>query len=78
MKNITQNIAHWAPAAFCAFISLMALSLEIRSDSSGWKIVFLCFLPMCFFFVANVTTSLHRELRELRKRLAELEQKKSG
>lgn len=36
------------------------------------------FLPMCFFFVGNVTFGMHRELRDLRKRLADLEQKKSS
>jgi len=48
-----------------------------RSPSS-WAISFLCFLPMCFFFVAAATSSLQREVRELRKRLADLEQKKSS
>ncbi len=75
MKAIT----HWTPAAFCAFISLTALSIWGRSSGSGWwQPIFFSFLPMCFFFVGIVTFGMHRELRELRKRLDDLEQKKSN
>lgn len=72
MKTIT----HWIPAAFCAFLSLIALFAFVRSPNFGWwRPVFFAFLPMCFFFVGSATAQMHRELRDLRKRLTDLEQK---
>lgn len=68
------------PAAFCAFLSVGALVMQIqlRPDSDAWKPAFYCFLPMCFMFVGFVTFAMHKELKDLRERLAALEQKKSG
>ena len=75
MKTIT----HWIPAAFCAFISLIALFASVGSPDSGWwQPAFFAFLPMCFFFVGAATTQMHRELRGLRQRLTELEQKQAS
>ena len=75
MKNIT----HWIPAAFCASISLIALAGSVFSSDSGWgRIPFFAFLPMCFFFVGTLTFGMNRDLRELRKRLTDLEQRKSS
>jgi hypothetical protein len=74
-----KTINHWIPAAFCAFISLIALFASINSPDSGWwRPAFFAFLPMCFFFVGSATTQMHRELRELRGRIAELEQQKAS
>jgi hypothetical protein len=74
-----KTIAHWTPAAFCAFISLTALFTSMRSPDSGWwQPMFFAFLPMCFFFVGLVTARTQHELRELQKRLADLEQRQSG
>ena len=72
------KLSHWIPAIFCAFLSLLALSMQIGSDSGAWKPAFYCFLPMCFFFVGGVTSQMQLEIRELRQRLSELEQKRSG
>lgn len=69
-------ISHWTPAVFCAFLCLLALSMQIGSDTGAWKPAFYCFLPMCFFFVGSVTSQMHREIRELRRQLAELQQKR--
>ena len=72
MKTIT----HWIPAAFCAFLSLIALFAFVRSPDAGWwRPAFFAFLPMCFFFVGSATAQMDRELRDLRKRLTDLEQK---
>ena len=74
-----KNIAHWIPAIFCAFISLIALAGSVFSTDSGWgRMPFFAFLPMCFFFVGSVTFRMDRELRELRKRLDDLEQQKAS
>lgn len=71
-----QKLNHWIPAIFCAFLCLMALSMQIGSDSFAWKPAFYSFLPMCFFFMGMATSNLQREIRELRQRVSELEQKK--
>jgi hypothetical protein len=73
-----KTIIHWIPAAFCGFISLIVLVASVRSPDFGWwRPAFFAFLPMCFYFVGAATTQMHRELCELRQRLAELEQKKA-
>jgi len=75
MKTIT----HWIPAAFCAFISLIALFASVGpSDSGWWRPAFFAFLPMCFFFVGTATTQMYRELLVLRQRLTELEEKQAS
>jgi hypothetical protein len=77
-KNM-KTITHWIPAAFCAFISLIALCASVRSPDSGWwRPAFFAFLPMCFFFVGSAMAQMHRELRALQQRLIELEQKRAS
>jgi hypothetical protein len=73
-----KSISHWIPAAFCAFLSLLALSMQIGSDSGAWKPAFFCFLPMCFFFVGGTTSQMQREIRELRRQLTDLQEKRTG
>ena len=62
----------------CACLALISLLLEIGLRNSGWAIPFLCFLPMCFFFVAAVTSNLQREIRDLREQVAKLQEKRIG
>lgn len=71
-------ISHWIPAAFCALLSLGALSMQIVSDSGAWKPMFYCFLPMCFFFVGGTTSQMQREIQDLRKQLADLQEQRSA
>ena len=71
-----QAISNWLPAIFCAFLSLLALSMQIGSDSSAWKPAFYSFLPMCFFFVGLVTLQMQREIRELKTKMAEVHDKR--
>jgi len=72
------SLAHWIPAVFCGFLSLIALFASIRPNVEWWRPAFFAFLPMCFFFVGSATSQMHRELRDLRQRLANLEQKKAA
>ena len=73
-----QLVRHWIPAAFCAFISFIALCASVGSDAGWWRPAFFAFLPMCFFFVGAVTSQMQGEIRELRKQLAELQEKRVG
>lgn len=66
-------VAHWIPFAFCCFLSLLALVDTVRDGSAGpWSIAFFAFLPMCFFYMASVTTGMQREINSLRGRLQAL------
>ncbi|HTD86149.1 MAG TPA: hypothetical protein VK850_06195 [Candidatus Binatia bacterium] len=65
---------HWAPFAFCAFLSALVLFFPRLSQSGAWMPVFFCFLPMCFFFVGAATVQMQKEIRELRNELADLRQ----
>ena len=68
----------WVPAAFCAALSLITifqnllLTVVNHSEYGSWAIVFLCFLPMCFFVAGSAMSQMRREISELRKEVAEL------
>ena len=74
-----KNISHWTPVAFCAVLSAIVLGVQLKfgSDSSAWKPAFFCFLPMGFYLVGSTTAQMHKELKELRQRLAALEATKT-
>ena len=76
VKNMKQTLGHWTPAAFCAFISFTALFASSGSD--WWRPAFFAFLPMCFFFVGAATSQMQREIRQLRKQLTGLLEKRVG
>lgn len=67
---------HWIPAAFCALISIIVpLGSQLSGwDSGTWEPAFYSFLPLCFYWVGTVTSQMHREIRELRSQLTELQQ----
>lgn len=71
-------LAHWIPAAFCAFLSLIALFASSGSDAGWWRPAFFAFLPMCFFFVGAATSRMQSEIRDLRKQIVELQGKAVG
>ncbi len=73
-----QKTSHWIPAAFCAILSLTALSASTGSDAGWWRPAFLAFLPMCFFFVGATTSGMQREIRDLQKQVAETQQRRVG
>jgi hypothetical protein len=75
-------ISPWVPMWFCAALCLITLVAQFaimvinRKDSIGaWPIVFLCNLPMCFFFVGSAVVGLQREITDLRSQLSELQKK---
>jgi len=70
-----QKLGNWLPMGFCAALSLICV-IAFIGFPTAWVIPFLCFLPMCFFFVAAVTSNLQREVRELREQVAKLQEKR--
>jgi hypothetical protein len=73
-----QKLGHWLPPIYCAILSLICLAAFLSRNESAGIIPFLCFLPMCFFFAATVTSNLQREIRELREQVAKLQEKRVG
>lgn len=78
MKQSLHSFGHWAPFAFCALISSVALYASRSLNAEWWMGPFLSFLPMCFFFVGSATWQMQKEVRELRKQVAELQGKQTG
>jgi hypothetical protein len=75
-------ISPWVPMGFCACLSLITLVAQFavmtvnRKDSWGAvPVVFLCNLPMCFYFVGITVVRLQREISDLRLQLTELQKK---
>jgi hypothetical protein len=70
----------WVPTVFCVFLSAitvvsnLGLTMVNHSDYGGWAIPFLCFLPMCFFFVGAGMAGMRREILELQKQVGKLRQ----
>ena len=65
------RIQCWVPALFCGFLPLITLGAVLFAPSSAALApVFLCFLPMCFFFVGSAIRNMQREIRELRAQLS--------
>ena len=69
------NLRHWLPALFCAFISIIALIGSVDWKATWWRPAFFAFLPMCFVYAAYVTIGMQCEIRELRKQVAEMQEK---
>ena len=58
------SFTHWVPAAFCAVLCAMAMSMQIGTDNGAWKPAFYSFLPMCFFFGLVWPTTVHLAIVE--------------
>ena len=67
-----RSLEPWIPAAFCAFISLIAIFASLGEGGGWWRPTFFAFLPMCFIFVGAAIVRMQREIRELRQRLGEV------
>lgn len=77
---MTEKLRPYAPAIFCAILSVLALTTNLAlafvnpspSAVGPGDIVFLSFLPMCFFIAGTFFAQLKQENRELRDRLDKL------
>lgn len=74
MTSITakENWGPWTAAVFCACLSGIVMP-GIIASSSAWQPAFVCFLPMCFFFVGAMLAHLQTQIRDLKKHVAELQ-----
>ena len=68
-----ENMHNWVPLIFCAALSLISV-MTLTSSGTAGVIPFVCFLPMCFFFVAITTGRLQREIYDLQEQLSKLRQ----
>jgi len=78
-----EKVQPWIPAAFCATLALITTVSNLSSkmnggDGNAGTIVFVCFMPMCFFFAAAYVTQLRNEIREMRSRLDALNNSKQN
>lgn len=72
-----QKTQHWVALFFCVCLGLIVIvmSLLVSGTLPVALVPFFCFLPMCFFYVGSTTSNLHREIRELRQQVADLQSK---
>jgi hypothetical protein len=73
-----QKLSNWLPMANCVGLSFVCVIGYLSRSPASWIIPFLCFLPMCFLFVAAVTSNLQQEVRELREQVTKLQGKRVG
>jgi hypothetical protein len=71
-----ERIAPWLPAIFCGVLTLITVVTDVVGQAmTGTSHVglttFLCFLPMCFFFVGVMLKKLRDENHALKRRLDE-------
>jgi hypothetical protein len=81
-QNTKERLAPWMPLIFCVLLSYLAIlgpiiGLFLGPTSSGWwEPVFFGMLPMCFFFVSALMSNMRREILELQRQIANLQQGK--
>jgi hypothetical protein len=64
------KFSNWIPVAFCAALSVITI-LRGR-DVSGAIGTFVCFMPICFYFVCMEFAKFRTENRVLREMLVDL------
>ena len=71
-------IQPWVAMGFCAVLSIITITSNIwlsfvnHSSVGSWSVVFLAFLPMCFFYVGAAISHVQGEVSELRQEIAKL------
>lgn len=73
-----EKVAPWIPAVFCAVLAVIVTVANLWGYRNGGSdqaatVVFMLFLPMCFFFVGAYLTQLRNENRQMRVRLDALD-----
>ena len=65
----------WMPFIYCAFLSLISLAYILVLPNSEWYIIFLAFLPVCFFMIGTMIKKMNNEIIQLRYQIEELGKK---
>ena len=73
-----EKLGPWIPAAFCAVLAVIVTIANLWAYRNGGSdnaatMVFMLFMPGCFFFVGAYLTQLRNENREIRTRLDALD-----
>ena len=73
-----EQLGPWLPAVFCAVLAAITTIGNLWAYSKGGSdsavtMVFMLFLPMCFYFVGAYLTQLRNENRDLLARLDALD-----
>jgi len=66
MSSTLLSVGAWIPFAFCAFLTLLKLTLGSAADPAYFS-----FMPMCFFFVASAQAAAYKRIDELERELAQ-------
>jgi hypothetical protein len=73
-----EKLGPWLPAIFCAVLAVITTvgnlwTYAVTGDNGSVTMVYIVFMPMCFFFVGAYLTQLRNENREMRTRLDALD-----
>ncbi len=73
-SEMKDRIGPWLPAIFCATLALIVTicnlwGLRLTGRDGAANLVFIIFMPMCFFFVGAYLSKLRKDNLELRHRL---------
>ena len=66
MNSTLMSVGAWIPFVFCAFLTLLKLTMGSSADPAYFS-----FMPMCFFFVASAQVAAHKRIGELERELAQ-------
>ena len=77
-----EKLTPWIPAIFCGVLSFITVAADLlgrllTQTSQVGLSTFLCFLPMCFYFVGVQLQSLQSENRELKLQLVKISDQQS-
>jgi hypothetical protein len=73
MKKAAQFVLPWLAFIYAVYLCYSTLGRIPPSQAQYWEPAFYSFLPMCFFFAGTAIYVMGRDIRELRKKIAELE-----
>lgn len=74
IEEMRDKIGPWMPAVFCASLAVIVTIGNLWAVSAGGSdsaitLVYILFLPMCFFLIGRYLVKLNKDITELRERL---------
>lgn len=79
LNRVREKLAPWLSAVYCSILAVIVTIANLWAYSNGGSdnaatIVFILFMPMCFFFEGAYLTQLRKENRDLRLRIDEMQE----